>query len=361
MKYPKREQIIIDELTLLYESRGFRRYKPSCFEEYALYQENKDFLIGKNVITFSDLGGKLMAMRPDVTLSLVRHNEVESGKIEKFFYNEKVYRQTAGGSNYKEIAQTGVEIVGEMDSLVLAELTILICQTLAVVDKNYVLDISHMGFTEGLLREFGPDGKVVSKFLRSKNIHDFNKFAESRGYAAELKNAFEVTVSVNGSPTNVLEKVRAVALNNDMLNAVSELSKLCDVLCKFGYGEKVNIDFSASGNAEYYNGFIFNGYLRGIPQCVLTGGRYDRLMRKLGKNGGAVGFALYLGEIERYLAMDDYTVDYLVIYDDKTELKALEFAENALKSGRKARLSRQTPNGLSYKNLIDLTVGEVEK
>ena len=113
MKFFKREENITNQLILLYENRGYTRYKPSCFEEYSLYQENKDFLIGKNVITFSSLGGKLMAMRPDVTLSLIRHTDTPSGTAEKYFYNEKVYRQAAGSGDFKEISQIGVEIIGE--------------------------------------------------------------------------------------------------------------------------------------------------------------------------------------------------------------------------------------------------------
>ena len=137
----KREEIIISQLSALYAQYGYKRYKPGCFEEYALYQENKDFLIGKNVITFSDLNGKLMAMRPDVTLSLIRHSDISDKSTDKFFYNEKVYRQSAGGRNYKEISQTGVEVVGAVDGAVVCELTILICKTLAAVSDNNILDI----------------------------------------------------------------------------------------------------------------------------------------------------------------------------------------------------------------------------
>ena len=361
MKYSKREETIIDNLSELYKSRGFKRYKPACFEEYSLYQDNMDFLIGKNVISFSDLGGKLMAMRPDVTLSLIRHSDIESGSVEKFFYNEKVYRQAAGGKNYKEISQSGVEVVGEIDLAVISELTALICNTLATVSEDFVLDISHMGFAEGLLNEFGIDRELVAGYLKTKNLHDFANIADKRGYSNELKNAFKVAVSACGNTDYMLENAEKAALNQNMKCAVAELKTLYEILQKFGYADKINIDFSAFGNADYYNGVIFNGYLKDIPHCVLTGGRYDRLLKKLGKNGGAIGFALYLGEIERYLAKDDDYVDYLVIYDDITQIQALELAENKIKLNKSVRISRNIPAGLSYKNIVCLTNGEANK
>ena len=361
MKYAKREEDIVDELSKLYKNRWFKRYKPGCFEEYSLYQDNKDFLIGKNVISFSDLSGKLMAMRPDVTLSLVRHNEVESGATEKFYYNEKVYRQATGGKNYKEISQLGVEVVGTVDLVVVAELTVLICQTLATVNENYVLDISHMGYTEGLLGEFGTDKQIVSEYLKSKNLHDFNKLAEARGYNDEIRNAFNTACSVYENPEITLQNAEKAALNDGMKSAVAELKDVYKILKKFGYADRVGIDFSAGGDADYYNGVIFNGYLEGVPHSVLTGGRYDRLLTKLGKKGGAIGFALYLGEIERYFAKDDETVDYLIIYNDGTQVKALELANEKIKMYKAARLSTKIPAGLSYKNLVDLTDGEASK
>lgn len=361
MRYDKREESLTSELSKLYKSRGFKRYKPSCFEEYSLYQENKDFLIGKNVITFSDLGGKLMAMRPDVTLSLIRHIEVEDGATEKFYYNEKVYRQATGGKDYKEISQTGVEVVGVIDLAVEAELTLLICDTLSAVNEDYILDVSHMGYTEGLLKEFGDDGRRLSEFLKSKNLHDFDKLATERGYSEEQKKAFKVAISSTTGINPALASARKVALNDEMVAAVDELEKLCAILQKFGYGDKLRINFSAAGNAEYYNGVIYNGYLSGIPHCVLTGGRYDKLLEKFGKKCGAVGFALYLGEIERYLKNADETVDFLVIYDDKTYAQALELMQKTVISGQSVRLSRIIPNGVNYKKLIDLAGEGVRK
>ena len=361
MKYAKREEVIVDELSRLYKNRGFKRYKPGCFEEYSLYQDNKDFLIGKNVISFSDLSGKLMAMRPDVTLSLVRHIDVENGAAEKFYYNEKVYRQATGGKNYKEISQLGVEVVGSIDLAVVAELTVLICQTLATINENYVLDLSHMGYTEGLLSEFGADKQLIAEYLKSKNLHDFNKLAEVRGYGDEVKNAFYTAASVYENADVTLQNAEKAALNDSMKSAVAELKELYAILKKFGYADRVNIDFSACGNADYYNGVIFNGYLKGVPHSVLTGGRYDRLLTKLNKNGGAIGFALYLGEIERYFAKDDDTVDYLIIYENKTQLAALDMANEKNKLSQTVRLSGCLPAGVTYKNVIDLTGKEAIK
>ncbi|MDE6373722.1 MAG: ATP phosphoribosyltransferase regulatory subunit, partial [Clostridia bacterium] len=333
MKFEKLEEGIVSELSSLYRQYGYKRYKPSSFEEFSLYQENKDFLISKNVITFSDLSGKLMAMRPDITLSLVKHRDVVKGDTEKYFYCEKVYRQAAGSRNYKEISQTGVEVIGAIDGAVVAELTILICKTLSSISSDFILDVSHMGFIQGFLNEFGSNSFEVAKLLKSKNLHDFSALAKKRGFSESRIAAFKIAVTEGSKPEQALKEAEQAVLNQEMQHAVEELRNLFVILDKFGYGDKININFSAVNNADYYNGIIFNGYIKGVPHCVLTGGRYDKLLQKMGKAGGAIGFALYLGEIERYLSKESEIVDYLIIYNGKTQFKALELAQSKMAEG----------------------------
>ncbi len=357
----KYENQVLDKLASLYKRYGYKRYKLGCFEEYSLYQENKDFLIGKNVITFSDLSGRLMAMRPDVTLSVIKHNDIGSGQLEKFYYNEKVFRQTTVGQDYKEINQTGVEVIGKLDSASIAEVAVLICETLSLINENYFLDLSHMGFTEGLLSEFTEGKKQVLCCLKRKDLHDFYALAEKYAYPQKVVDAVAVLIKSCGNYRQILSKAKQIAVNSAMLDSVKELEELCFTLEKFGYGNKISINFSVANDADYYNGVVFNGYLEGVPHCVLSGGRYDKLLEKLNKNGGAIGFALYLGEIERYFRQDDDGVDYLIIYDARTQNEALELQKDTLKCGKSVRISNCIPDGLNYKNKVDLTKGEVLK
>ena len=73
----KREERAIYDLRKLYEQYGYKKYKMSKFEEYDLYLENKSFLPSQQVITFTDLSGKLMALKPDVTLSIAKNAPTE--------------------------------------------------------------------------------------------------------------------------------------------------------------------------------------------------------------------------------------------------------------------------------------------
>ena len=72
---------------------------------------------------------------------------------------------------------------------------------------------------------------------------------------------------------------------------------------------------------DYYNGVIFQGFLPKIPFPVLSGGRYDNLPRKMGKEVGAIGFALYMGRLEQFFGQErQYDADVLLTYGPDADL-----------------------------------------
>ena len=88
----KFEEKVVFSLRSLYSGYGYRQFKMSKFEEYSLYSKNQDFLVSDGVITFNDTNGKLMALKPDVTLSIIKNIKDIKGVTDKYYYNETVYR-----------------------------------------------------------------------------------------------------------------------------------------------------------------------------------------------------------------------------------------------------------------------------
>ena len=99
-------------LRSLYETAGCRKYHMGRFEEYSLYQENRSFLSSEQVITFTDLDGRLLALKPDVTLSIAKTAQPAPGETLRYYYHENVYRPSAESHTFKEISQMGLEMLG---------------------------------------------------------------------------------------------------------------------------------------------------------------------------------------------------------------------------------------------------------
>ena len=103
-------------LRALYEQAGYRKYRASRFEEYALYQEYQRFLPDAQVITFTDLDGKLRAIKPDVTLSIAKTAQPAAGECKRFYYNEEVCRPSRESHTFQTIHQMGLESIGAVDA-----------------------------------------------------------------------------------------------------------------------------------------------------------------------------------------------------------------------------------------------------
>ena len=71
------------------------------------------------------------------------------------------------------------------------------------------------------------------------------------------------------------------------------------LLEKLGVDKNICVDFSVVNNMNYYNGIAFKGFIDGIPTGILSGGQYDRLLLKMNKKTQAIGFAVYLDELEK--------------------------------------------------------------
>ena len=289
-------------LRALYEAAGCRKYHMGRFEEYGLYQENRSFLSSEQVITFTDLDGRLLALKPDVTLSIAKTAQPAPGETLRYYYHENVYRPSAESHTFKEISQMGLEMLGAVGEAQVQQAVCLAARSLDALGAEWVLEVSHMGYLFGLFDALGvPDAaraKLLEK-LREKNAHELRAAAGAAG----LADAADILCSVLnlcGSYADTLAKAAALCRNDAMRAAVAELEALAVPLEKAG--GVIRLDMTLAGEMEYYNGLVFQGYLKALPRPLLKGGRYDLLMQKFTPGAGAIGFAVYLDELDRLSA-----------------------------------------------------------
>lgn len=340
LSFLKSEERIALALKSLYKSFGYAEYKLSSFEEYALYAENVRFLPEREVIAFQ-ADGKLLALRPDVTLSVAKN--LSPVGTSKLFYDETVYRKSADG--FSEVRQIGVEIVGRVDGVARAELCALALGTMNAVGRKFVLDVSHVGVVEKLLDWAGLDeaGKAFARnCMVSKNAHDFARYCQSAGCLTDGARALLTLINLPARPAEGLEKLKEIGKRVDLSAEIAELEEFASLA-----DGQVNVDFSIGGDADYYNGVIFKGYIEGVPRAVLSGGRYDNLLSKFGKKAQAVGFALYLGELGACLHEPPQTAEVAVLYNDENGRRALERAEGLRRAGKRTLVCRTLPPDFS--------------
>ena len=308
----------------LYKSFGYRKFKMSKFEPYDLYADYRDFLTSRELITFTDLDGTLLAMKPDITLSIIKNNTGE----EKVYYNENVYR--ARNHHYREIQQVGVECVGKVDFYCEAEILAMAAKSLALISDRYVLRVSDVGFLDQAMAALG-----LSPSTEAKTAELFG--AKNTAGLKALENAGEITAEAEKALAALMEFYAPFEQGIGMIEGMdvpgapefaAKLRQEAEVLRAFGVLDSIFLDFSLVNSMDYYNGIVFQGAVPQIPYELLFGGRYDRLPRKMGKDMDAIGFAIYLDEIDNYITPPvKYDVDYLLVYDGEDAGNAVKVAE----------------------------------
>ena len=289
-------------LRALYNSCGYSRYRMGKFEEYDLYSRNKDFLFSEGVITFTDTNGRLMALKPDVTLSIVKNGKDTPGQVRKVYYHENVYRVSSAEDGFREQTQVGIECMGNVDGACIAEVLKLAAESLQLCSDAYVLEISHLDILSALVDQIAPNAAIRQQILQcagEKNLHGISRICRDSGIAEGAEQPLIQLLSLYGSPRNVLPKIRALAEENGVAEAADELTRALAVFTGTTAENRITIDFSATGDMRYYNGIAFKGFISGIPGSVLSGGQYDNLMRRMGRKDRAVGFAVFLNMLER--------------------------------------------------------------
>ena len=358
--YPlKPEERVLFALRGLYQSYGYSQFKMSKFEAYDLYARNKDFLVSDGIITFTDTDGRLMALKPDVTLSIIKNTSDMPGCVQKLCYSENVYRISGSTRQFKELMQTGLECIGDVDLYNLCEVIMLAEQSLRQIDERYVLDISHMGVVSAMVDALALDDDARARVLRcvgQKNADGVRKLCPGRDIDGIL-----ALIAAHGPAAQVIASLRPLCAQGPAKAALDELEAVTAVLSANG-AKGVRVDFSIVNDMNYYNGIVFMGYIHGIPTGVLSGGQYDKLMQRMGRKARAVGFAIYMDLLERLAdAPRPYDVDTVLLYDDGADAVALSQAIRLLTdSGRSVVAQKAIPEKLKYRQLLRFEDGGIK-
>ena len=353
-KILKKDEQAILLLRKLYQNYGYLPYKMSRFEEYDLYVRNKDFLVSDQVITFSDRQGKLLALKPDVTLSIIK-NAGKTKQTQRVYYNENVYRVDPQTRAFREIMQTGLECIGELSTADITEVVLLAAQSLSKLGENFVLDISHMGLVGSVIRKSGlslEGQERALQYLHQKNSHELRRLCENEN--CDPTDLLILTQSA-GTPAAVFEKIGNLAEADASLK---QLQQICDVLKSFGFANRIRVDFSVGTDMKYYSGVVFKGYLEGITTWILSGGQYDKLLQKMGRSGNAVGFAIYLNLLEQIRETEDFDVDAVLLYPEHADSAQVLAVAAELRKQENVLAVSSLPENLRWRKYYELRDGE---
>jgi ATP phosphoribosyltransferase regulatory subunit len=244
----------------------------------------------------------------------------------------------------------------------ICEVLYLALKSLESIDKNYIIDIAHAGLVSALINKCELSGDIRSKVFESIQNKSIDEITSIFQNELMTKFSYDIITKLVSTYKSCDEVINAFGgISEDIDAQLNEFSVICKSLSDMNLTDKVRIDFSIVNDTSYYSGLVFKGYIAGIFTSVLSGGQYDKLMKKMGRKAGAIGFAVYMDMLERLEKEENRRdVDAVLLYDKSASVALVaQQVKKLTAEGMRVLAQPDIPAGVRYGKLLKLQGSEV--
>lgn len=291
----------------VFKEYGYKMVETPTFEYFDVYNVSTPTQ-AEHMFKFFDTNGRMLALRPDVTTSVARMAATKYQTSElplrisylgRAFRNEENFSQT----RQREFTQAGVELIGDDGINADVEIIKVAIDTLSKSGlKNFQIDLGQVEFFKGLVEQAGLSDSESDEIRTHINDKDFiavQTVLDSLSIDDYTKNIFSNLPTMFGGIDIVEDMLNDDRLNKRSKDALEKLKEIYSVLVDRGLDNYVSFDLGMVQNIDYYTGIILRGFTYGVAFPVCSGGRYDNLLAKFGRDLPATGVAF---GIERIMA-----------------------------------------------------------
>jgi len=285
---------------------GFAEYDAPVLEPLDLYRAKSGSEIEAQLFSFTDKGGREVALRPEMTPTVCRlvgarantlRRPIKWFSIGEFFRYERM--QKGRGRCFH---QFNADIFGEAGPEAEIELIALLVQCFAafgLTADDFYIRLSDRNLWFYYLEALGLDEPRARTVLTVVDRYEKNGDAAFTAYTdafgplpEDLKARILAFLGVKSLPA--LEAMLAPLGAEKLAARLAEWRQVLTALDAMGWGSFVTVDLGVVRGLAYYTGFVFEAFdRRGDLRALAGGGRYDNLVKKLGgPDLPAVGFAI---------------------------------------------------------------------
>lgn len=322
---------------------GYREIVTPTIEYYQTINSGFQNLKEEEVYKFFDSKGKILVLRPDMTVPIARVVATKFKDVNRpmrFRYCADVFRLHKNfGGRKNEYTDCGVELIGLKSEESDLEVLSTALETLGVLEETaFKLEIGNIDFFNSAIKDLGLEEEEIetlASLIDKKSLKSLEDYLEELNLSDEYKIFFKELPLLFGG-IDVVEKAKKHAFNDDLIKSLSYLEKIYEELKSLGYEKSITFDLGMVPRLNYYTGIIFRGFVDGVGATVLSGGRYDDLISRFGRDCPAVGFSINL----------DTLLSVIDIKSTKTEKKSKIYfgAFNKIEALKKAKELREDGN-----------------
>lgn len=324
---------VIKCINNVFDTWGYKEIITSTIEYYESFRYEYSGIKEENVYKFFDSKGRILSLRPDMTIPIVRvvstrFKDINSNIRLRYSSNiYKVFEEFTGKRN--EYTDCGIELISKEKEFSDLEALIIAIEALkATGSNNFKIEIGEINFLKGAIEDLNIKDKeknILSDLIEKKEIESLNKFLEKLDINQEIKVFFKKLPLTFGEGIEVLNKYKKMAFNNKMIQSIEYLEVLIKDLKALGYDKYLTFDLGLTPRLSFYTGIIFRGFIEGSGSIVLSGGRYDNLIKNAKKDFGAIGFSINADEVSSILNNILEKKDkYIIEFNEKYKIDALK-------------------------------------
>lgn len=335
-----------EEIKRRFYLAGYNEIQTPSFEFYDVFSHGIGSVGQERLIKFFDDDGRILALRPDLTLPIARL--VATRAVELPFracYVGNAFDMQGTYGRQKEFSQAGVELLGAPGPEADAEVILLAAEALRAAGlEDFQIELGQVDFFKGLLEEWKLTSfsEELRQMVDEKNMLEIELFFQhSRDIRA--RNAILSLTSLYGG-AETLEAASKLSAHDGCRAAIENLRQIYEILCDFGIGDKLCFDFGMLHSLDYYSGVIFRGMTQTLNMPLLSGGRYDKLVGEFGREAEATGFAMgvkrILTALERMGKLGEYpSVGTLVSCSPSARAKAYSLINEMKANGERVEMA----------------------
>lgn len=340
---------ICGKIESVFVGRGYKKVITPGIEFYDVFSVPCSGISQEEMFKLTDNKGRLLVVRPDITLPIARmvSTRLKNSALPlKLYYKQPVYRNNptlTGRRN--EIMQMGVELLGVQGMRADLEILTTAIDSVMSVADDFRIELGHAEVFDALSDELNIDEDYKEKIrssIESKNYSSLNNLLDKLEQSKTVR-AIRSLPSLFGGE-EVFEKAKDICSGTKAEQALDYLHQIYSNLLPLGLGDKLIIDLGLVQRNDYYTGIVFSGYINGIGDAVVSGGRYDKLLSEFDAPMCAAGFAMDTDAVT-LKQLSDADVSYsdkpelFVFAEDGAEIEAISYVSELNKKGIKAQFS----------------------
>lgn len=283
---------------------GYENIQTPTFEFFDVFSEEIGTTGSCELYKFFDKEGNTLVLRPDFTPSMARCAAkyfMEQNVPIRFCYSGNTFiNNTNLQGKLKELTQMGAELIGDASVYADAEMIMMVIDTLRAAGlTKFQVSIGEVEYFKGICKYAGLDSETemeIRDFISEKNFFAAEELMIEKGISENDREAI-LQVREFYQVEETLAKAKELASNEMSRNAIVRLEALYELLKEYGVEEYVSFDLGMLSKFHYYTGVIFKAYTYGVGDAIVTGGRYDTLLGRFGKDAAAIGFMVLIDDL----------------------------------------------------------------